>query len=103
MKALMLSGVVFLLAFAACLAQEPREQVINGTVIQKMEDGILVHCESDPSFGVHKAVGIVLVSGNGVKDIFGGQHVHFRATLKGTFKYTTVKGAESIVQEFERD
>lgn len=68
----------------------PHATTISGTVLQRMEKGLLVETAKK---------GIVLVTGY---DALQGKHVSFSVLKNGTFSYTTVDGAESMIDAYKK-
>jgi hypothetical protein len=71
---------------------------VAGTVIQRTPDGLLIECNRTGGSGYKQPKGDVWLVG---KDATVGDTIRTVATKLGTYTYTTVDGADRMVDEFQ--
>lgn len=75
-----------------------KKYYVAGTVIQRTADGLLIECNRAGGAGYEAATGDVWLVG---KDASEGKTVRTIALKLGTYTYTTVDGADRMVDEFQ--
>jgi hypothetical protein len=76
---------------------------IKGDVITVKDDGIIVYCIDDGTFGQSKPKNGEAVFIRGSFDVVDGDKMNLTAYPDGTYKYTAVTGAGKTVRAFTLD